>query len=271
MGAFAVLTAVLGLRTSSHEWYWGELALIVGILGLVAIGKILRWHERWIDYRLLAEGLRQMESLAPYARVTPSFEPPPFLEYENSGINWFEWYFRAVIRQAGLLRARVDANYLQVCERVLRRSIGVQMNYHYGVASRFHKLFHRLHLWIAPGLFLLTLLACFLHLLPQGWMEGIFGENIEVVEILLAVGAIVFPAFGAAIEGIAHQGEFEQIAKRSSAVLSNLASLLQEMQDHSQPLTFRRLGQIAESFCKIQLAEQAHWRSLFAGKSIPLP
>ena len=261
MGACAVLAAFLG-------WYWGELALIVGILGLVGIGKILRWHERWIDYRLVAEGFRQMEFLASFARVTPSFEPPPFVEYESSEINWFAWYFRAVVRQADLLKASVDTEYLRACDRVLRKAIGVQVNYHHGIASRFHKLSHRLHLRVSPGLFLLTLIACVLHLLFEHWTTTVFREHVDK---FLVFFAIVLPAFGAAIEGIAHQGEFGQIAQRSNAIQFNLRSLLQELQDQSQPLIFHRFGQITESFCKILLAEQAHWRSLFAGKSIPLP
>jgi hypothetical protein len=42
-----------------------ELVLLGLIAFIYAIGRAHRWHERWIDYRLLAEYLRQLSFLMP--------------------------------------------------------------------------------------------------------------------------------------------------------------------------------------------------------------
>ncbi|HSS48421.1 MAG TPA: DUF4231 domain-containing protein, partial [Thermoanaerobaculia bacterium] len=103
LGALAVLAAFLGshpkdlptlsngILGNSHSFFFVELVFIGSILLLVQLNKRLHWHERWIDYRLLAEGLRQMRVLAPFARFTPSFEVPAHLSEGTSTSTWFNW------------------------------------------------------------------------------------------------------------------------------------------------------------------------------------
>jgi Protein of unknown function (DUF4231) len=41
-----------------------EMVVIVLIIVIIALGRWLRWHERWLDYRALAEALRHGRFLA---------------------------------------------------------------------------------------------------------------------------------------------------------------------------------------------------------------
>lgn len=271
MGACAVIFAFIGFHNShlgqtAHGWYVAELILIFVILGFFWMDRNYYWHQRWIDYRLLAEGFRQMESLFPFGQVPPSFEPPLFLEGGQNDGTWFKWYFRSVVRQADLLRARIDEVYIEDSRQVLAKCISSQVRYHAKSKSRFHRLSHHLH-WLALALFTFTTVACGLHFLPwKAWSPNYY----HTIEAILTGMAIGLPAFGAAIEGIVHQGEFRQIAKRSQGIHDNLQSLLRDVEDDKKQLSYQQLGQIANRFCTSQSEEQAHWRSLFSGKPIPL-
>jgi hypothetical protein len=265
LGAFAVFSAFLGSREHGlHGWFKVELALIAGILALVLLNRYRYWHDRWIDYRLLAEGFRQMKFLAPFARVTPAFEAPAYLGEADPGPTWFNWYFRAILREAGLIKAKVDDQYLGVCREVLKASIKQQVEYHKENAEKHHHLHHELHL-LTFILFAATAGACILHIFPKEVVESIFGQH---AEMFLTICAIVLPAFGAAVEGINHQGEFERISRRSRAIKSRLDSLASQVTEENRRFTFRELGRMAESFCGIQLSEQTDWRAVFITKEV---
>ena len=65
----AAVAAVMGLMANGSGWatagLWGriELAVILAILGLTIWGKRGRFHERRIDYRVLAEQVRHLTFL----------------------------------------------------------------------------------------------------------------------------------------------------------------------------------------------------------------
>jgi hypothetical protein len=263
--ALAVFAAFLGSREHGwHEWFKVELAMIASILALVLLNRFRYWHDRWIDYRLLAEGFRQMKFLGPFARVTPAFEAPAYLGEADPGPTWFNWYFRAILREAGLIRASVDDHYLGVCRQVLEASINSQIEYHTDNGERHRHLQHRLHT-LTFVLFAATAGACILHTFSKEAVEALFGQHAEMI---LTICAIVFPAFGAAVEGINHQGELERISRRSRAIKSRLDSLASQVSDENRQFTLRELGRIAESFCEIQLSEQTDWRAVFITKEV---
>jgi len=278
LGALAVFAAFLGshspqlpqwlgLLREEHIWFKVEFTLILSILLLVIWNKWGHWHERWIDYRLLAEGLRQMMALAPFAYVTPAFEVPAHLGEENHGPTWFNWYFRALVRQAGLVEATIGGKYLAVCRCFLMKEVRGQVNYHRTNEHKLEALHHRLH-GLSICLFFLTLVACVLHIAGNSSIEHLLGEN---TEDLLTLFAIVLPAFGAAIQGIVHQGEFGRIGRRSRSIKNRLQSMAEQVGDAKQTQSFNDLGRATESFCEIQLLEQADWRSVFISKEVSLP
>ncbi|HSS50143.1 MAG TPA: hypothetical protein VLX28_14490, partial [Thermoanaerobaculia bacterium] len=216
---------------------------------------------RWIDYRLLAEGLRQMRVLAPFARFTPSFEVPAHLSEGTSTSTWFNWYFRAVVRDAGMVQATVNGPYLNFCRFVLTSEISLQVRYHLKNARKYKALHRRLHK-LSNFLFSLTLIACVAHIL--------FSPRKEI-DFTLTLCAIVLPAFGAAIQGILHQGDFSRLENRSRSLRRSLFQLRSQIRARGTNFSFRELGGDTESFSQIQMLEQADWRSMFIIKDISLP
>lgn len=278
LGALAVLAAFLGshprdlptlippIISDSHGWFWVELLIIAGILSLIIANRLGRWHERWMDYRLLAEGLRQMRALSPFARVTPAFDVPAHLSEDVSFATWYNWYFRALVRSAGLVNARVDAAYLKTCRSVLVSELLSQSQYHKRTEARFELLHKGLHR-SSIALFVCTLLACIAHIA----IDEHFLAKHPYFNGSLILGAIVLPAFSAAIQGILHQAEFGRIARRSRAIRKRLRELLLEIRRAGFTTSFRQLGRNTEAFSRIQILEQADWRSVFIIKEISLP
>ena len=147
-----------------------ELLIIISILTMVIAGKKKRWHERWIDYRLIAELVRHLRLVASLGGERPfPQEPAHHSVYGQPGSSWMSWYVRTVERDLGLPNVVVNKNHLMNCLSDLLIQIKDkergQIGYHRNNAERCKNIEHRLH---SSGIFFLymTLAACSLHLLP---------------------------------------------------------------------------------------------------------
>jgi len=277
----ALFAYACGWTMESHRYYqsqWlliaGELFVIVLITGITTFGRRKHWQERWIDYRLLAEHLRQMRFLAPLGRVTPFSRLPAHAAGSDIRNTWMYWHFRAVVRAAGMITARMNVDYLNACRLLLRdglivgntdektreRRITGQLPYHRDNAARLHRLDHRLHL-AGVALFVLTSLACIIHLLPIG----------HLVNHWLTFAGAVLPAFGAALYAIRSQGEFTRVVKRSEAMADKLAQVASELEDVSQTSSSPALGRVAESAADCMIIEVLDWRIMFQARPLTLP
>ncbi len=259
MGGLAVLHALLTYADHGRETRWvvAELILIVLIIVNTSVGNRRCWHERWIEYRLLAEQLRQMRFLTLLGRALPSFRIPAHYAHGDPRNTWVNWHFHAIARAPGLVNARIDSAYLQAYRKLLtEHEIQDQVRFHQGNAHRFHIIHRRLHLF-GGGLFFLTLGVCVLHL----WSHSPW----------LTLFAAVFPAFGAATYGIRNQGEFQRVAERSAAMNERLKEIANQLVKPGLVFSSRVLGQTAEATADIMTAELLDWRIVFRAKPPELP
>lgn len=271
MGAVGVLAAFLGTFTQKHHWAWMELALFLLVVLIIVLGKRQYWHRRWIDYRILAEGLWQVRLLGLVARATTLFHVPVRLSDKEPKATWYNWYLRAVVREAGLPSVKIDSAYLVSFHELLRESISSQIHYHQGVIEGRKHLHHRLHK-TTEILFWLAALACLLHLVvalwhdPKDWL----GSHYHKLELFLAFCVLVLPAFGAAISAILQQREFKWSVLRSSALKRMLDARKEELTS-LKPGSFDELGPAAGRFSEHMLSELVDWHSVFFGKELSLP
>ncbi len=258
MAGLAVLFALLPLVSKFEDrWIVCELVVIFLIMLITAIGNLRHWHERWIDYRLLSEQIRQLRFLAPLGLTTPAFRVPAHDTYGDPRNSWVNWHFRAIVREAGIVEVRIDKGYLASYGDFLsRQELSAQIGYHNRNSPRFRRIHQNLHL-IGGGLFLLTFIACLAHLYVHSG--------------LLTILAAVFPAFGAAFYGIRTHGEFELIAKRSEAMSSHLENLKIELDKADFVPSYRFLGHIAETTAEVMSSETLDWRIVFQSKRLVLP
>lgn len=184
-----------------------ELVFIVLILLIVFFGRVKKWHEHWIDYRLAAELLRHLRVVAPIGgeRLFPQV-PAHHAIYGNPTGTWMHWYVHAVARSIGLPNITLDHGYLAGSLSHIEDLLDGQLKYHNQNARRSRTIEHRLH-WGIVILLGMTIIACILHILYNSIPGNI---------LTLLCG--FFPALGASLAGINNQGEFRRIAKRSEAM-----------------------------------------------------
>ena len=272
MGAFAVFVALVpvgfafehnfGHNAHHYELLFTaiELVVILTILLVYHIGakphglhqsrSILgirlnrRWHERWIEYRILAERFRYMEILYPIG-INPQVEGSA--RKEDLG-DWTNAYYAMRLDQQKIERTQDMAAYKAKLMSVMK----AQSDYHYKDTHRSEHIHHRLHTF-ATWLFYGTLVACASHFV---WHNAI---------LTLASG--FFPALAAAMHGILASGEFNTLADISNQMHGRINKLVQKLEGNANEDEIRS---IAIDFHNIVIGEALKWKSMFKDKNVPL-
>ncbi len=207
---------------------WSELAALLLILGLFFRGRKGKYHEKWVDYRSLAERIRHLSFLMPLGTTSPAIRVPVPAQHADPSSTWLNWLFRAIVRQAGLFRATVDVEYLAKCRSLLREHIlRGQAAYHQRLGERLGKLHRRLH-FLTIVLFGAALAVSLWHILTL-IVPKLHGLHSEGHSQILFAAAVLLPTLGAAIHGFLSQGDFENVALRAESAHEQLARLHDEV------------------------------------------
>ena len=262
---------------SKTIWISIEVSLIVLILAVTIAGKRGRWHEKWIDYRQLAEELRQYRL---YFLTLGRGVNEELTQGEGAeAAGWVDWYFAATRREAGMTSGSFSADEIRtIAQTVLDEEIRPQIAYHDRKAQMLHAMEHRLH-HLGEYAFGATLLVCL------GYLTLAFnaGKETEFQKWAYAAkndvkGAVTMltgflPALGAAFFGIRVQGEFASTAERSHATaaqLKSIAAKFEALADGEKPrLDVLRLR--VEEAARAMLMENLDWRLLYISKPLNLP
>lgn len=235
-----------------------ETLLIAAILGMTYLGRRRQWHVRWLDYRQLAEWLRQLRYLVPLACATPA--PLAAARLGGEPRLWLDGFFRAVVREMGLAAGRADRGYRGAMTAWLDEVIGDQIAYHARTAATMARLDRHLHN-VGRGLFWATFGCCVLRIL---WPDG---------SDVLLIGAAGFPALGAAFYAIRSHGEFARIADRSENTGRDLARLRAEIEASIRqgPASLAELQSRAVTAADIMVGETVGWRDVVRYRPLVLP
>jgi hypothetical protein len=264
----AVLAALWDYFEEPHHlgpsvWAGVEVAALVSIVGLYAYGKRRLWHERWLDYRSLAERLRHLTFLWPMDRAAPARLGPAHHAGGDPRATWVEWCVHAVLREAGLFQATMDAAYRNACRVLLEKEVcdeeRGQVRYHRDTAARMRSVHHGLHRF-ATILFATAFLLSLAHFVPP-----LAGSGHKEAFTMLAA---VLPALGAAIHGFLSQGDFQNLARRSEGMRADLEDLAFRLKVAD---TAAALGDLAEETAEVMGAELIDWRVGIEGKPPSLP
>jgi hypothetical protein len=286
-GALAVLLALFAHFSHSMEggliaWSIGELVLLATILLLVILGNRYHWHQRWMDYRLIAELVRQLRFLVPIGGGRPFPRLPQHLSFGNPINSWMYWHLRSIDRDLGLPDARLTADYLRECIAYIARIVRDQITFHRTAATRSERIEHRLH---RTGfvLFFVALLMVAVHVLQPAWQPLVRKYLMHEPKIsaldtathsewdIWLIGAAWLPAIGAALAAINNQGEFARVARRSLAMAGRLE------QDLERLLNYRgvsRSSEVAEDALRVaqtMVDEVLDWRLVFLDRPLVAP
>lgn len=251
-----------------------ELGLLLGIIGLILWGNHRRWHERWMEYRVLAELIRELHFLIPLGGGRPFARLFAHLGgYGRPTESWMSWHARALERATGLPSARVDEAYVQTALVHLKTVVDGQTAFHETSHHRHHRLEHRLH-WVGVSLFGLTAAVVAAHFVELAAGHSTGHENAHDGMGWMIVVAAFFPVVGAALAGINNQGEFARLAMRNEAMADRLQGCAQEIDDLSRRAgTLRLVDVVRLSMCVAQLMidEVVDWRVIFLHRPLVPP
>jgi hypothetical protein len=257
-------------------WIVAELLVIGGILALTYQGQIRKWHQRWIDYRTLAEHLRLSRCLILFGGGSQqkAYEGHKST-YGNPANTWMYWHYRAIERATGLPTLKFDSDFLISCKEIWKDGlIQSQIDYHHSSFKRFEKMDERLH-QTGSFLFVATLIACILHL-AHLWLEhdprlNWIPENAGMWMTLLCA---FLPALGAAFAAIRNHSEVQRLAQRSKAMEETLVQLQKNMDEvptSSDSLNSVKLRTHSNRVNDLMTNEMLDWRVVFQDRPLGLP
>jgi hypothetical protein len=263
LAAAAVLFALRAFfdKNNPDSWVGLELSSIVLIIGITTLGRRRRWHERWIDYRSLAEKLRQMRFLFLIGRFSRTDHTSEHSLRGEPRKTWVDWHFQAVVREAGMLGANLNHPYCLAYRKLLIEfEVTSQIQYHAHNSRLNSRIDHNLQ-WLATLLFFGTLIVCSAHLVDR---------NLYHQGYLVQMAAIL-PAFGAAIHGINSQGDFRNVARRSGDMNKWLSNILTRLRMAGDEISSDDLAAFAEEAAGVMGADLLDWRVDFQEKPLVFP
>jgi len=263
LAACAVVFALRAYFNQKHVDLWVslELSSIILIIAITMLGRRRHWHERWIDYRLLGERLRQMRFLFLIGRFSRTDRVH---EHSRKGVaqkTWVDWHFQAAAREVGMLRGKLDRAYCIAYRKLLiEYELTSQIEYHAQNSRQNRRIDHRLQL-LATALFFGTLIVCSMH----------FVDKNKIYRDHLVQLAAILPAFGAAIHGINSQGDFRNVARRSADMNKWLSDILTRVRMAGDEISSDELAAFAEEAAGVMGADLLDWRVDFQEKPLIFP
>ena len=282
--AIAVFLALLDLVAKDYGvgsktlWISIEVSLICLILFVTTAGKRGRWHEKWIDYRQLAEELRQFRLY--FLTLGNQSQNDDLTTGEGAeAAGWVSWYITATRREAGMTSSAFDTGAIRLmAQTILDEELHPQIAYHGRKADTHHTMEHRLH-HLGEYAFGATLVVCLFYL-SLVFLAGETGSLAKWAKytkydvknwVTMLTGFL--PAVGASFFGIRVQGEFGSTAERSHATAAQLKTIVKNFETLAGSPTPRleNLRISVTDAARAMLMENLDWRLVYISKPLNLP
>ncbi|WP_336980489.1 DUF4231 domain-containing protein [Altererythrobacter fulvus] len=256
LAAMAVVLAASGVLGGHYKWLF-VVAEIVTIL-LLLINAVhagrMRWQERWLESRQVAELLRVCTMLRSVGIGRGIADPG------EGGSNG--WYAGAIARSCGM--ESVDLSHTLTAAEPLITEVTSQANWNESTSHRMHLAAHRIERF-GEVLFAAVLAS------SVGWLILYFtAEHIATdLKYVLTTITAGLPAVATASYGIRVILDFEGIAGRAHQISLGLNALLKHWE--ASPQTSASLQEFARRAADIMLSDVAAWRLLAEGRRLTIP
>ena len=284
MAALALTCAAVALAEPGRAPHWqlfandGWRAVKAGatMLEMTALGVILclvvinirrDWHQRWIDYRLLAELCRKQQALAVLGWSLSGRAVRVLVDQDGAGEDrsaWVVWLFAAMLRAAPVPHGVFDHTALEAARRiVLRDLVDEQIDYHKGRLTQCKRAGRFLVKW-GERLFLAVIVIVALKL----WLIWSSGTDLQIE--LFGLAATIVPAFAAALVGIRAYAELELLAEQSHGMHAAMQAGRDriETMDLTRPMASQELGAEVYEVATLMLQDVQGWVRLFRVKLV---
>jgi hypothetical protein len=268
----AVFCAWFGSVAKPDEKFWwalAELSLLCVLLVFYANSRRGRFHERWLDYRLLAERLRHLAFLRPLGRNSPVIRVPLHGTEADPRLAWANWWYRALTREIGLANVSLTLPVrTQVASTLAGNCIADQAAYNRKTQRVAHRAEHKLHVvpWV---LLLFALAAAATHV-----VEHVLGQKPSDGFANFLTGlCILGPALIAAFHGFANQAGLPEVGIRTAATVQQLERFGERLRsvDLSRALASAQLGDIALNVADVMGGDLAGWRVDYLARPVNPP
>lgn len=254
---FLLHVPVPGLGIGAEYVFTGlEFVILLTILALVRMDNRFGWRDRWLEYRLLAELLREADLLAQVGRPMPMNRIDEMAE-DLPGRAWVRNAYCAIVRASGFVSLKFDAAFLgKLRDYAADVRLADQIKYHKAAVSRNEAVAGTLRS-VGEVAFGLTMLAATLKLT---W---------HAVADMFALGLMagVLPAFAYACFGIRNQAEFEIVSRRSERMIVKLERHSERLRAlQGARLTSVALGREILKAAAVMRHDAADWASIFEVK-----
>jgi hypothetical protein len=248
-----------------------ECLIIITIIALVYKGRKKRWRERWMDYRIMAELIRQLRFLIILGGGRPFVNQPPHLNsYGDPERTWMFWHTQNLSRWIGLPNVRFDSTYVTEYLEYLKAVVIDQIKFHEKSVKTHGNIEHKLHSW-GFWIFIITFICILFHLVFNHFAFGMY----TFLVVWLTIGAAGLPALGAAFSGINNQGEFLRVSRRSRGMEEHLKHIRKDIEDlqnseiDKESLVYtQKVITLALRTSNIMVDEVLDWRVVFSDRGI---
>ncbi len=238
------------------NWLAGiEVAFLLALLSILRMNRRWRLHDQWISCRFLAERLRSSYFLTLAGTGDRGTRPVRLAHFYDSSEAWIERALTEVMAH----RPRLDHGPGQVAslrDYLSRCWIGSQIRYHHDAGRQQGTFDDRLVL-ATEGLFLLTLVAAFIHMFSGSMLDalGVHGSR-DFWEKLIIVVSITVPAVGAAFHGVGTQRQFRRQSERYRRMERLLTQVQREMDGAG---SLERVREVAAETEQLMREENSDW------------
>ena len=262
------IDALIG-RTADVPATAVELLLFMTIGGLARLNHRRNWHERWIDYRLLAELCRKQAILSPLGFKLPrseimriAAETSDEKTVQAPKASWIAWYVEAALRSAPL----PDGDSARRKRRVYDLGLALvrsQERYHRERSARCEHADRRLGK-LGKTCFLATVGLVVVRLVLSS------SGRLCTLSDLSVLSAAMLSAASAAFVALRFYAEFGFLARLSSRMWRLMSYVENELAaiDLNVPLSSLELGRTLESLSISMLQDMAGWAELFRIRAV---
>ena len=265
LGALAVGVGAAGSPAArSLTLTVAGLELAALLLILVLIGATIRrdWHERSIEYRLLAELYRKQQTLASLGWALPVGAARRSAAMDRG--KWVAWLFAAQQRAAPLPCGDLTAARRPDRAALLKDLIEEQLNYHRGRGDMAKRAGETFVAWGARS-FAVLLLCVVAKLLFTS-----YGDHEPA--LFFGLLATALPGVSAAFFGIRAYSELQLLAEQSHHMEEELrqASVRVERLAPARAMVSQDMGTEAVALATLMLQDLEGWARLFRVKGVDL-